>query len=228
MSVYNCPRCGYSTTRRLNLEKHYNKVKPCDSIISDIDINKYKDALLLDKSGIVLSIIKEKDDLLEQNKLLTKKINSLTINVDNNHHNNTTITNNNNIDIKIILNPINEPNLDYITEKDANRCLKNMKTAMLEMAKKIFFNTNHPENMSVYKTSCKNNLIKYFKDGGWNIGDQDIVVDIMTESINDGLELADNSDKYHTLAHEYATNDKFKKKIDNLLVTECYNSSHKR
>jgi len=224
MNKFNCPRCGYSVTKRRDLEKHFNRKKPCKVTISDIDINKYKDALLLDEGGAVLSVIKKFEEQVSE---LTQKVNSLTITGDNNSmnvhsHNDNSTTNN--IDINITLNPINEPNLEYITEKDANRCLKNMKTAMLEMAKKIFFNPEHPENMSIYKTSCKNKLIKYFKDNKWNVGDQDIIVDIMTESINDGLELADNSNKYYDLVDEYSNNDKFKKKIDRSLVTECYNN----
>lgn len=215
MSTFKCPRCGYSVSRRLKLEKHFDRVNPCESVFSDINVKKYKDALLLDKGGVVLSIIKRNEKL---------ELEKACIIGNNNNNNNIINSNNNNIDIKITLNPINEPNLDYITEKDANKCLKDIKTAMLEMAKKIFFNTKHPENMSIYKTSCKNKLVKYFKDGGWNVGDQDIVLDIMAESINDGLELGDDSDKYYTLVDEYTNNKKFKKVVNRLLMIECYNN----
>ena len=237
MNRFNCPRCGYSNTRKVKLENHFNRKKPCENTISNIEISKYKDALLLDKGGVVLSIIKEKERL---EKMVINPIDDTTTNNNinpmgdnntnnnNNNNNTTTTTNNNNItnniDIKIILNSVDEPNLDYITTKDADLCLKDLQTAMLEMAKKIFFNTKHPENMSIYKTSCKNSLIKYFKEGGWNVGEQNIVVKMMTESINDGLELADDSEKYYTLTDKYINNKKFKKNVDKSLVTECYNN----
>ncbi len=57
--------------------------------------------------------------------------------------------NNGNI-INITINAYDRPDTDYITTKDANKCLKNLETALLEMAKKVYFNPVHPENHSIY------------------------------------------------------------------------------
>ena len=66
MSKFNCPRCGYSASRKTHLEKHFNILKTCDNIFSDLDVKKYKEVLLLDKGGMVASIIKENESLKKQ------------------------------------------------------------------------------------------------------------------------------------------------------------------
>jgi hypothetical protein len=93
---------------------------------------------------------------------------------------------------------------------------------MLEMGKKIYFNPKHSENHSVYKTTMKNKIIKYFKDNKWNVGDQDVMINVMTENIIDTL--GNGSDKYYDLNDKYENDQKFKHKVDRSLIIECYNN----
>lgn len=208
MIDYRCPRCGYTTARKSDMVRHINIKKLCKLSNIDVKPKDYKNIIL--RENDTDEAIREK---LEKT-IITKIDNS----VDNSVDNSINITNN----INITLNPVHEPNTDYITNKNINECLGSLETSVLEMGRKIYFNPKHSENHSVYKTTMKNKIIKYFKDNKWNVGDQDIVINVMTENIMDAL--GNGSDKYYDLNHKYENDQKFKHKVDRSLIIECYNN----
>jgi acetyltransferase-like isoleucine patch superfamily enzyme len=206
---YECPRCGYLSVKKTNMARHINIKKMCKLSNMDVKPKDYESIILREYNT---------------NELIQEKLNKTNITkIDNsvtNSNNLINITNN----ITINLNSVNEPNIDYITNKNINECLESLETSMLEMGRKIYFNPKHSENHSVYKTTMKNKIIKYFKDNKWNVGDQDIVINVMTENIMDAL--GNGSDKYYDLNHKYENDQKFKHKVDRSLIIECYNNKH--
>ena len=78
----------------------------------------------------------------------------------------------------------------------------------------------------------KNKLIKYFKDNEWNVGDQDIVINTVIESIKDAMDQCVLDDKVqekcYDLGEKYDSDEKFKKKVNRALITECYNNKPKK
>lgn len=148
------------------------------------------------------------------------KVDNIVNNIDNSVH----VTNH----IIININPVDKPNIEYLTSSDSNGCLKNLETSMLEMAKKIYFNPEHPENHSIYKTTMKNKIINYFNDNKWNFGDQDIIINTMVDNIKDALEGNHTGDKHYELYDKYENDEKFKNKVDRSLIIECYNNKPKK
>jgi len=231
MVRYDCPRCGYTTNRKSDIVRHLASKKICKPLLLEVNPNDYKSIIFReDNTNDVIKKIIGNKHTYKNNKKTTaidENIKSVVNSVDNSINNstinmNTHITNN----ITINLTSCDEPELNYITEGDANKCLKSLKTSMLEMAKKIYFNPNHPENHNVYKTNMKNKIIKYFKDNKWNVGDQDVVINTMVENIRDALENGEKS-IVDDLSYKYDNDEDFKNRIDRSLLIECYNNKPK-
>lgn len=122
-----------------------------------------------------------------------------------------------------IVNSYDTPNIGYIADTDINKCLKNLETSILKMARKIYFNSNHSENHSVHKTNMKDKLIRYFKDNKWNIGDQDMVLNTIIDNVRDVLDGCE-TDKIYDLSHSYENDENFKNKVNRSILIECYNN----
>jgi hypothetical protein len=221
MASYDCPRCGYTTEKKCNIKKHLELKKPCKPILLDINLKEYESIIFKDYN--TLDLVKKIEQLKNQLSIVNRD-GTQNVNVNSNNTNNTNITNHITINIK----PYDNPELGYITEQDIKKCLKSLDTAMLEIGKKLYFNSDHPENNSIYKTTMKNKLIKYFKDNKWNVGDQDVVINTMVENIKDAMDQCVTDDKVqekcYDLSDKYDSDQKFKNKVDRSLIAECYNN----
>ena len=203
MVEYNCPRCGYITKKKYNMRRHINNQTVCIPSKLNIDIRKYENLILREHN--IECVVKELDEL--KNKLVesenkVKELESRIVNINMNK-------------IIINLNSYDNPKIDHITQKDVSICLESLDTSILRMAQLIYFNSNHPENKSIYKTNMKNKLINYFKYNKWNVGDQEIVINTIVDNVNDALDqgLTDiTRDRYYDLSHQYRTDKKFRKK----------------
>ena len=227
--LYKCPRCNYETDRKYNMNKHIEKKKLCKPIILDINLQQYKSIIL--KENDIVDNIKKLDKLEKLEKIEKLEKSVLNINMNNINSNNNNVNNNITNNITINLNSYDNPEMGYITEKDVTKCLKVLETSMLDIAKKLYFNPDHPENKSIYKTTMKNKLIKYFKDNEWNVGDQNIVINTMIDNIKDAMDQGisdDNENKYYDLNHKYDTDKKFKHNVDRSIIAECYNNKPKK
>jgi len=202
--------------------RHIDNKKTCK--LNNIDVNpeNYKTIILREynTNDIILQQI-SKDKPLNKPRKLEKIDNSIHHStIDNSVH----VVNN----ITININSVEYPNTEYLTSSDSNGCLKNIETSMLEMAKKIYFNPKHPENHSIYKTTMKNKIIKYFKDNKWNVGDQDVIINTMVNNIKDALEENHTGEQHYELYDKYENDEKFKNKVDRSLLIECYNNKPTR
>jgi hypothetical protein len=78
MVNYNCPRCGYTTTRKTNIKTHLNRKTKCPPDINDIDISQMKDKILQGTKKNVMYDLNDKlktktenpDEIIE--KLITE------------------------------------------------------------------------------------------------------------------------------------------------------------
>ena len=232
MVRYDCPRCGYTTDRKGNIDRHIDSKKLCEPLLSEVNPNDFRSIILReDNTNDIIKRLMDDSNNISQTVSKTvsnsENIKSVSNSIDNSINNSTINMNTHNTNnITITLTSCDEPELNYITEEDANKCLKSLKTSMLEMAKKIYFNPNHPENHNVYKTNMKNKIIKYFKDNKWNVGDQDVVINTMVENIRDALENGEK-DMVDDLSHKYDNDEDFKNRIDRSLLIECYNNKPK-
>ena len=180
--------------------------------------NKLKiEKLVIDNKLKIEKLVIEIKKLEKENKEL-KSTN--IVNNNSNSHN----TNN----INIVINQYNEPNTEYITEKECNQDLKDLNKSFLDMAKKIYFNPSHPENNSIFKTNLKDKFIKCFSDNKWNISSQDTVIDTVIENIKDVFDRYETNYRNYELSNKYDTDNTFKSKVDKSIIIECYNNSKNR
>jgi hypothetical protein len=230
-----CPRCLYKTNKKSDIVKHINRVKLCPLSNEGVDIKPkdYNDVIIKNEVTIV-DIIKcnekqksEIEKLREEFKNELKQLKSQIINVNikgnNNTTNNTTNnTNSNKIEtVNITINNYNEPNLEYIGEKQYRNFMKDFKTTYLKMCREIYFNPKHPENNSIKKTNKKDKYIEYYKDKKWSTGNVKTLLPDIKEVIYEALDKGSMDDRLNELTYELDNNEEFKLKVDTDILAQC-------
>lgn len=168
---------------------------------------------------------KENEELKKENEELKKE---MCVNRDMFTGDHNTV---NNIVNNIVINNYTEPNTDYILSKHCDAALKNgsLTDGCLQMARLIWFNTNHPENHCMYMSNKKDKSIKCVESGTEN----EYTFDYKFKAIMDViLEVFERTEKESDKA--YDLNDIFEnpnkpeyksiyKEIENSLSKELYN-----
>ena len=108
--------------------------------------------------------LEHKDKQLEtQSKQIEKLMDKLEIN---------NYTNSNNTIINNVTNNINLLNYDetdtsHLTDRDYEKCIKEVYDCVMKMIEKVHFNPEKPENMNLYISNIKSNHIMMYKDNKW-------------------------------------------------------------
>jgi hypothetical protein len=108
--------------------------------------------------------LEHKDKQLEtQSKQIEKLMDKLEIN---------NYTNSNNTIINNVTNNINllnydETDISHLTDRDYEKCIKEVYDCVMKMIEKVHFNPEKPENMNLYISNIKSNHIMIYKDNKW-------------------------------------------------------------
>ena len=193
MVEYNCPRCGYTSSKKSNIKNHINRKIMCKTILSDLIPKEYVDEILKgNKTNDELKLLKREVKELK-NTINELKRQSSTI-INNNNDNSTTTTTN---IINITL-PHSDTNHEFLTDKDYIRCINRMILSVPHLIKHIYFNPAHPENHNIYISNIKENRLMVFDGKQWNIKNHKNTIDQLINDHEYLLEewLENGEDKY--------------------------------
>lgn len=180
--IYECPRCGYSTTINTNFKKHLSNKTICQPSINDVSLDAIKEKLFNKKSSNQYEcdgchkMYATKDTLRIHKKICS------CIAKDSGQSKQNIITNNyitNNIQQQVINIQINtvqtreflNENMDYITDEYILKCARNLDSGLIDLIKTIRFNPDHPENMNVKMHVKRDKTLYVYKNDRWQICD---------------------------------------------------------
>ena len=155
INLFKCKYCEQGYKHKSSLSKHikYSCTK-----------NKTED--LTELVRLLNLQLEHKDKQLEtQSKQIEKLMSKLEIN---------NYTNSNNTIINNVTNNINLLNYDetdtsHLTNKDYEKCIKQVYNCVMKMIEKVHFNPEKPENMNLYISNIKSKHIMMYKDNKWMI-----------------------------------------------------------
>jgi hypothetical protein len=197
MTLYQCDRCGYNTSRRSNMNNHINKKKVCKALLMNIPIeiirkqfintnsshnnnndnnSNYNNNNNFNSCQYCNTEFKRKQNKYQHQKLHCPYRPS-TINNNNNNNsyntncNNTNINNTNNNNIQI--NQYGSENRDYITKEFMMEIIKSPSTCANNLISKVHFNKNHMENANICITNKQSKFAyKCVGDDTWHFIDK--------------------------------------------------------
>jgi hypothetical protein len=225
---FSCSVCSYTSFRKNDVEKHFNKKNKCGNGIPEIieipvDIKcEFCNKLFTTNSSMKRHIktCKINDKIKELEDKLAQKSNIITI-IDNST--NTNIKQN---FITIQLRPHDDPKLpDNISElNDIYEEAWDKKKSVQTFIERIHFNPDIPENHNMCITNLRTNLAKVFTGHGWDTRDQNKFLDEVITNSNKLLYKWVKSnkkrrEKYENDFIEYIEQEG-KKKFDNETKTE--------
>lgn len=232
--MYECKRCGYASSKKCNVVRHLQSIKPCDPLFCNVNT----DALLkelnvsrkihicekCDKTFPSMSCKSQHKKTCESSankeiKELIKTINDLksevgmlksqqsTISINGN--NNTTIINNDN---RIFINQFNRAETNYI-ERDTmkgllgKRSFNHLYDSLKEVIRIVYYNEKHPENHSIFIPNIRERYARVFDGNSWVFKEKNEVITYMR---NFGVELMrdyfyDNESEFNMLQKQLLT-----------------------
>ncbi len=187
---FSCSVCEYTSSQKINVIRHINKLKSCGPGIKEIieipvDITcEYCNKNFATKKSLKehqKNTCKAKVQILEEeNKKLKEELKKAkTTTINNNMINN---NNNNNNTINIYINNYDETSLDKITDKTYNRIINDSDEVyqiIPRLIREIHFNPNIPENHNIYLSNRnKNNKhLQVYRNKHWEIEKKDPEID---------------------------------------------------
>jgi hypothetical protein len=220
MVEYKCFRCEYSTNHKSNMIKHINNKKICKLVGLDVVPKKYESLMLLGNNESVLELLKKNLEMEGELRELRKRVMHIEIKGNNNNANNTTnnITNNNNITINLL--PMDDPNIEFLTDRDYEKFInKNIDKIIPAMLKKIHFNREHPENHNICITNFKNSLGFVHNGEKWEtILKKELINKIMDHNeilLNDWVNEKDN-EEYNEKMNDFVKSKDDREALNNI------------
>ena len=241
MTEYKCPRCLHLFCLKGDIMRHLKKKIPCSSSKGrDISLATCIEIFNTKISNIEYYNIKQKVESLEVQIIsLTKQLKDVAstqrMKVIETNNGNITIGNGNittnNITNNIVINNYTEPNTEYILSKHCDAALKNgnLTEGCLKMTRLIWFNSNHPENHSIYMSNKKDRSIQCMENGEVNEYKFDYKFKNIMDTILEVCERAEKeSEIYYDLNDIFDNPDKpeyrkIYKEIEISLGKELYN-----
>jgi hypothetical protein len=226
--VHTCRRCGLTTSNRQEIILHYKRKTPCEPKLDDIPPQELLDEL--DKAYMAKQFVCQgchkrfafssayythrktcTDYNIVQNKAPQAECNSQPItNVNQNHSKNCNLTIDNHVEnIHIHINPIDNADTSYISQDFIKKILnvkrfEQIENAMLQACKKIYFNKQHPENMSAYIPNKKNKEALVWDGSEWKFMLREDVIKSMRSNtyvfIADSFD--ENQDDFHLFTQQ--------------------------
>jgi hypothetical protein len=210
MSIFECRRCGYSTSFKHDLKKHLLKKKVCVSIHTEIvsraDLLKelypireppkyickcgkrYSQNSTLSTHKKTCQIHHEhnlmKIELKEEIKkeLMEELKNNHSINNSNNTNSNNTINNN-----TIVVNNFGHEDISHLSPQFLEKCLFYMSMGVKSLTHAIHLDKNKPENHTIKVTNIKSPFVSVMKDGKWIYKNKDEALSELISKENDIL-----------------------------------------
>jgi hypothetical protein len=214
---FQCSSCGYTSPKRANVIKHFDRKKSCGNETKTIiEVPIEIKCEYCDKNFATMQNLKEhaknnckhKDKFLkeqikrleEENKALKEAQNQVT-----------NITNNTNF--IIVVNNYEDTNLEKLTDKTYSKIIKNAEEGykiIPSLIKHIHFNPDTPENHNVYISNKNGNHLQMFRNGHWEIANKESEIDNI---INDKETLL--SDWSNQTGNKYAeANEKYNEYLE--------------
>jgi hypothetical protein len=168
-TLFKCKYCEQGYKHKSSLSKHIkyscnkNKTEDLTELVRllNLQLEQQKDQL------------EHKDKQLEtQSKQIEKLMDKLEINTYNTNSNNTTINNVVNVNL---LN-YDDTDTSHLTDKDYEKCIKQVYNCVMKMIEKVHFNPEKPENMNVYISNMKDKYIMVYEDGNWKLKYKNLMI----------------------------------------------------
>jgi hypothetical protein len=191
--------------------------------VKDVDI---RNKILNDKGSRKKRTVKVKKQKLEEEIKLLKEENERL-----RKESKTTINNDNRVInvVNININPSNDPNTEFLTDKDYVQCINRMIMSVPNLIKKIHFNPKHPENHNIYISNIRNKMAMTYDGNQWNLNNQENTINklitdheyMLEEWLDNGEDrypkAMDKFKKYLKLKDEDGVKDTVKEEIKLLL-----------
>jgi hypothetical protein len=238
MTLFECPRCEYSTKKRSSIRDHYRRKTPCKVIHTYIPLKECLKMLYTQeedvneleiKNEIIYNMQKQIDGMREQMSELIK-----TVGGHNDNSVNTNNTNSNNINNITNININSYKDTDYkIVEEALIACIQgNGELDIGQIIKAIHFNKDVPQNHNLYISNSKSSkVMKYdgekFIESGKNEDGIDDVINEKLKDIDEHQELDDDLKYASDVTWTSFTNNKTikeKRNIRNKVSREMYNN----
>jgi len=156
---FKCKYCEQGYKHKSSLSKHikYSCTK-----------NKTEDLTELVRL-LNLQLEQQKNDFQSQLQTQTKQIEKLMSKLEINYNTQNTNSNNTTINNVVNVNLLNYDDTDtsHLTDKDYEKCIKQVYNCVMKMIEKVHFNPEKPENMNLYISNIKSNHMMMYKDNKW-------------------------------------------------------------
>lgn len=182
---YDCPRCGYHTTKRSNFLSHLQRKKPCEPLHNDVDLQTILTEYTteIDKTYMCNcgKSYATRSGLQYHSKICNSQVIQLqhTVNamqkciqeLQSQRSTPVIIQNIQNIDnsqhVHFHLNNFGNENINHLTSDFKLECFRAGALGVLQWMKQVWFNESHPENFNIRLLSLKNMLVQVFQDPEW-------------------------------------------------------------
>ena len=181
---FSCKYCGQKYKHKQSVTKHikYSCTK-----------NKTEDLTELVRL-LNLQLEQQKSEFQSQLQTQSKQIEKLMGKLEINGSFNTTV---NNVTNNINLLNYNDTDTSHLTDKDYEKCIKQVYNCVMKMIEKVHFNPEKPENMNLYISNIKSNHMMMYKDNKWMLVNNKELESIYADKdnlINTWIELNDIKD----------------------------------
>jgi hypothetical protein len=225
--LYECPRCGYTTTVNTNFKKHITNKIICNHIVADISLDDIIDETFNKKinnqyecDGCKKKYSSKKSlknhqkicELCKDNTINT----SITNNITNNNIQNQVIININNNSKDLNIKDFLHENLEHITDEFIMRCAMKLDNGLIDFIKTIRFNPDHPENMNVKMHVKRDKTLYVYKDKRWQICDGNWTLE---EMILHGAKIINQKFLTHTDREKIMEEDSSESRVQSWLLS---------
>jgi hypothetical protein len=225
--MFECKRCGYSSTKKCNIIRHLQSIKGCEPLLTNKDAScllkefmsrkktytcetctasfssstsKASHTKVCDgeKTNEIKELIKTINDLKKEVGRLQSQQQQSGISIQGN--NNTTIINNDN---RIYINQFNKVETNYIENdimKDllGKRSFNHLYDSLKEVIGIVYYNEKHPENHSIFIPNIRERYARVFDGSSWVFKEKNEIITCMR---NFGVELM--RDFFYDHEHEF-------------------------
>lgn len=185
--TYTCPRCHYETKVAQYLKRHLSRVKPCDPIFSSQDPKEALEAFTAQKVMNKVHTCKycakkfahrqskcvhKKQCLRNKNAALEERVKELENLLEKDYGQvviTNNVTNNNQTINQIQINAFSREDVGHIVtnKRFLEQCVKRTNKGLVELANKVHFDKNKPENNNLKITNKKMPYIQYHNGTKW-------------------------------------------------------------
>lgn len=199
--MYECKRCGYSTSHKGHFKEHLTKVLLCPPKVEDIprmtvdeiesNSKKKFGCECCSKRFSTKTQLQHHINIINELKKLNKPV--------------------------IILREFGKENLEHITYDLIKSCITFGKYCINKVIDDIYFNKEHPENFNIRIRNIQFKLVEIYTSEGWKVDSMEKCIDrmmstakycIMNKWMRIDLEELEKSYRYNSLNYDYYINEK--------------------